>query len=436
MIRYPAALAEVGGEPFRKKLLTGVATGYATFATLLVLALVAHRFALLRDVRWAFALLAIKCATNTFAWLALVTRRAVIEASMLNIVADVLLMTGGVYYTGGPFSPLISLYFLEVAVMALLTNVGLTVATVIGAFGSYVSMVALMSAGLLPRTDSIVPTQPTAAHVVVMSVYVACALFVPGVYVATIVQKLRDRERALEQRARELVDASRVKSEFTANITHELRTPLHGILGMSELIDEGIYGAVTEKQRGALGSIRSSATGLLEMIDGLLVLARDEALGLEVNASTVELREVLAAIAGTARMLVGSRPLTIELAVSDGTHEIKTDRKKLVQILVNLVANAVKFTEDGGRVRVALEQESERYRIVIEDTGKGIRPSMIDRVFEPYVQEDGSAERAHGGAGLGLAVVRKLSTLLGMRVSVQSTVGEGSTFTLEIPKAS
>lgn len=435
MKRYPPSLAEVGSEAFRPKLYTGVLTGYATVLTLFALTLAAQRFGLVPRASWALALLAVKFATNSLAWLALARRRVVIEASGLNIAADVLLMTGAVYFTGGAFSPLVSLYFLEVSVMALLTNVGLTITTVIGAFVSYTLMVALVTAGTLPQTTSIVPTNPTPAHVVVMLAYVGCVLFAPGLYVAIIVQKLRDRERALEAQASALIDASKAKSEFTANITHELRTPLHGILGMSELVEEGIYGPVTDKQRDAMRTVRSSATGLLELIDSLLVVARDEARGLDVHKSAVELDEVLTAVAATARMLIGSRSITLELALGDPSqHRIETDRRMLVHILVNLVANAVKFTEDGGRIRIALTAREDRYEVAVEDTGAGIAEDKLAVIFEPFVQEDGSAVRAHGGAGLGLAVVKKLSGLLGMTVSVTSVKGGGSTFTLVIPR--
>lgn len=430
---YPPSLAEVGSEAFRPKLETGVFTGYATVVTLLAIAVAAHHFALIERLDWALALVATKFVTNTLAWLALSRRRAVIEASTINIAADVILMTGAVYFTGGAFSPLVSLYFVEVAVMALLTNVGLTVATVLGAFTTYVAMVTLVATGVLARTASVVPAQPTTAHVVVIVAFVGGVLFAPGLYVAIIVQRLRDRERALEARAQELVDASRAKSEFTANITHELRTPLHGILGMGELIEDEIYGPVTDKQRDAIRAIRSSAAGLLELIDSLLVLARDESLGLEVHKSTFDLNEVLSAITATARMLAGSRELSIELSLCDNEpHVVETDRKKLVQILVNLVANAVKFTGDRGAVRVALRREERSWIIAIEDNGRGIAPSMLTKIFEPYVQEDGSAVRAHGGAGLGLAVVKKLSDLLGMQVSVESSLGDGSVFSLRI----
>ncbi len=440
-MKLPASLAEVGSEGFRPKLQAGIYSGYATVAALLVFALVAHRYGLVSRVDWALALVATKFITNTLAWIALTKRRLVIGMSALNIFADVMVMTGAVYFTGAAFSPLVSLYFVEVAVMALLTNVGLTVATILGALGLYVTMVALVVGGVLPQTTSIVPAHPSPVHVTVFVVYVAGVLIAPGAYIAAIVQRLREKERALAARNKELVDASRVKSEFTANITHELRTPLHGILGMGELVEDEIYGPITDKQRAAIKNIRSSAGGLLELIDSLLVVARDEARALELRKSNVDLVEVVESVATTARMLVGSRDLAVTVEINDRESplenrqaRIETDRPKLVQILVNLVANAVKFTEDGGRVTLVLRSAPSLFELRVEDTGRGIGRESIDRVFEPYVQIDRESIGAHGGSGLGLSVVRTLAKLLSMRISVDSELGRGSVFTLQIDR--
>lgn len=440
-MKYPAALAEVGSEGFRPKLQAGVYSGYATVATLLAIAIFAHRYGVIARIDWALALVATKFCTNSLAWAALRARKLVIELSALNILADVLVMTGAVYFTGAAFSPLVSLYFVEVAIMALLTNFSLTVATIIGAFVCYATMVTLVVVGTLPTTTTIIPAVATPVHVAVIAAYVACVLFAPGAYVAAIVQRLRNNERALAQRNKELVDASRVKSEFTANVTHELRTPLHGILGMGELLEDEVYGPITDKQRAAIKNIRSSATGLLEIIDSLLVVARDEARGLELRTSSVDLVAVVQSIASTARMLVGSRDLAVEVTIDDresplenGEARVETDRQKLVQILVNLVANAVKFTPDGGNVTIALRSAPALYEIRVEDTGRGISRDSLDRIFEPYVQIDREPVAAHGGTGLGLSVVRTLAKLLSMRVTVESELGKGSVFTLQIDR--
>jgi signal transduction histidine kinase len=319
--------------------------------------------------------------------------------------------------------------------MALLTNVGLTLTTTVGCFGFYAAMAILTVRGVLPQMPPLVAStdQITPAAVACMIGFVGIVTIGPAAYVAIIVDQLRKNERALARRAQELVEASRTRSEFTANITHELRTPLHGILGLGELLQDEIYGPVTPKQRDAVSNIRQSATSLLELIDSLLVLARAEALRLEVSRAPVDLEEVITSVVATGKMLVGSRELEVRADIQGELPSISTDRRKLVQILVNLLANAIKFTPDDGRVSVEARAEGERVRIAVKDTGRGIPKEALDRIFEPYFQIDGSPVREHGGAGIGLSVVRTLSEVLGIAIEVQSEPGRGSTFTLVVP---
>jgi signal transduction histidine kinase len=433
----PAFVREVATEPFRAKLLTGIFTGYATVAVFFVLAIAMRIAGVLPGGDWPFALLGLKLVTNSLAGLAWRTRRLVISLSTLNITADVVLMTAAVYYTGGVLSPLVAIYFIEVAVMALLTNVGLTVTVVAGSFVSYASMVVMVHVGIL---DPMPPLAGSLEEVTTPLVIGALALmgfttFGPGIYVALIVDQLRKSERALEARAAELVEASRTKGEFTANITHELRTPLHGIMGMGELIEEGVYGDVTPQQVEAVQTIRKSARGLLELIDALLVLARAEALKLEVVSAPVDLAEVVASVVATGRMVVGGRGLTLSADVAADLPTVETDRKKLVQILVNLLANAIKFTPDEGEVKLIARAADGGVVIEVIDTGTGIPADDLSRIFEPYVQADGSPVREHGGAGIGLSVVKTLADLLGIEVVVVSELGKGSTFSVRIPTA-
>ncbi len=436
-MRYPAFVAEIEREDYRPKILTGVFTGYASALVLLVIVSAAMGLGWLTIGPWPYVLIAIKLATNSAAWWAWRTRILYIELSALNIFADVFLMTGAVYFTGASFSPLVPIYFVEIAVMALLTNVGLTVLTVVGAFGMYAGMILLVHTGALPQMDSplgvIVAEPPTLGVLGVQLAFVAAVMFAPGAYVAIMVQRLRTSERALEARAHALVEAGRAKSEFTTNVTHELRTPLHGILGVTEVLEEEVYGPLTEKQRKALASIGTSARSLLELIDSLLVTARAEALRLEVSPSSVDVADVVRSVVATGRMLVSDKKLSVETKLSGELPEVFTDRPKLVQILVNLVANAIKFTPDGGAVIVEAAPAPAGVRVAVRDTGIGIPEEALPRIFEPYVQVDGSAVREHGGAGIGLAVVRTLADLLGVAVEVESAPGEGTTFTLRVP---
>ena len=434
-IAHVVGIDEVPTDEFRPKLLGGILTGYATALVLLGIVICADLWDVLPRTDWAYALVTIKLVTNTLALIAWLTRRLVTPLSALNIAADGLVMTGTIYFTGGVLSPLVAIYFVEVAVMALLTNVGLTLTTTIGCFVFYAAMVIATVTGWLPQMPPIVsgPEAITPATVALMIGFVGVVTIAPSAYVAIIVDSLRKNERALERRARELVEASRTKSEFTANITHELRTPLHGILGLGELLDDGIYGPTTERQRAAIRDIRTSAGSLLELIDSLLVLARSETLRLEVSRAPVDVRDVITSVVATGKMLVGSRALDVRADIDGELPMVSTDRKKLVQILVNLLANAIKFTPDEGRVSVEARAENKGIRIAVRDTGRGIPPDALAHIFEPYFQVDGSPIREHGGAGIGLSVVRTLADVLEIGVEVESTPGRGSTFTLRLP---
>ena len=433
-LAHVIGIDEVATEAFRPKLLGGIVTGYTTAILFGLLVFLGRTFHALPGLDWAFVLVAIKLTTNTLAAIAWKQRKLVTPLSALNITADVLVMTGAVYFTGGVLSPLVAIYFVEVAVMALLTNVGLTLTTTAGSFVCYASMAVMVDRGVLPTPMMLIssPDHVTTVFMIFMIAFVGMVTFGPGAYVAIIVDALRRNERALERRAHDLVEAGRAKSEFTANITHELRTPLHGILGLGELLEDGIYGPTTEKQLGAVRSIRSSAQSLLELIDSLLVLARAEAIKLEVASSTVDVGEVVTSVVATGKMLVGRRTLDVRAETGE-LPLVQTDRTKLVQILVNLLANAIKFTPDDGRVTVEARAETDAVVIAVRDTGRGISPDVINRIFEPYFQADGSPIREHGGAGIGLSVVRALSDVLGITVSVESALGVGSTFTLRLP---
>lgn len=432
---HVVGLDEVPTEAFRPQLLGGIFTGYATAFLLFALVGFADAFDVIPNTGWAYVLIATKVTTNTLAMLAWRARKLVTPLSALNISADVLLMTGAIYFTGGVMSPLVAIYFVEVAVMALLTNVGLTLTTTIGCFVFYAAMAILTARGVFPQTRPFIASTDdvTTAAVTMMIGFVGIVTIGPAAYVAIIVDRLRKNERALARRAHDLVEASRAKSEFTANITHELRTPLHGILGLGELLEDGLYGPTTDKQRKAIADIRQSAGSLLELIDSLLVLARAEALRLEVSRAEVDLGEVITSVVATGKMLVGARELDVHADIQGELPAVTTDRRKLVQILVNLLANAIKFTPDDGHVSIEACAIEKGVRIAVRDTGRGIPAEALPRIFEPYFQVDGSPVREHGGAGIGLSVVRTLANVLQIAVDVHSEPGRGSTFTLTVP---
>lgn len=436
-MRYPAFVAEIGRKERRAEIQTGIWTGYATAISFGALAWFAARHGLIPASPGFLALVVAKLATNTLSWIALRSERLVLELASLNIAADLLVMTGAVYLTGGPHSPLIPIYFIEVAVMALLTNVGLTVVTTCASFALFSGMCVLVKTGALP----LLPTPferagaLTSAYVVAIVSGFAFTNLAPGAYVALIVQRLRRNELELEARARDLLEASREKSQFMVNVTHELRTPLHGILGLSDLLREGIYGPIEAPQREALEGIDRSARGLLGLIDGLLLLARAEAAKLEVVAAPVDVAEIAQSVAAAGRWMRGRKDVALDVEIEGALPILRTDRGKLAQVLMNLLANAIKFTPEGGRVVVgarAAAGPDGAVELFVSDTGVGIPAGELPRIFEEFHQVDGSASREFGGAGLGLALVRRLCAAIGATVDVASVEGAGSTFTVRV----
>jgi signal transduction histidine kinase len=265
-------------------------------------------------------------------------------------------------------------------------------------------------------------------------VFAAFVVGAPTFFVARILGMLREKERALERKNAELVEAGRQQSLLLANVTHELRTPIHGICGLSDLVESGVYGPVSDRQKDAHEEIQRSARTLLRLIDDLLEVVRGDAGKLELRKDEVALDEHLPDVLASMSAVVGTRDLTLDLELHPDLCPIATDRTKLTQILVNLLANAVKFTPDGGRITLRARQSAETTELSVSDTGKGIAPEDRDRIFEAFRQIDGSAEREYGGVGLGLAVVQRLAALLGGEIRVESELGRGSTFTLALPR--
>ncbi len=228
--------------------------------------------------------------------------------------------------------------------------------------------------------------------------------------------------------------ASRAKSEFLAVMSHELRTPLSAIIGYEELLFDGITGPVNEGQRKQLGRIKASAKHLLSLIDEVLTLSRVEA-GREVMQP--ERIPVLAALhesAVLAEPLAAEKRLTLRVVSPPEGCEVWADATKLRQILLNLLTNAIKFT-DSGSVVLESGKCDETIEIVVRDTGIGIAPADHDRVFETFWQVEQKSTRRVGGTGLGLSVSRRLAHLMNGELTVASTLGKGSTFTLRLPAA-
>ncbi|MCC6524314.1 MAG: HAMP domain-containing histidine kinase [Polyangiaceae bacterium] len=434
-MRYPAFAAEMGLEHNRPRLWFGVWSGYGLAAAFAGLATGSQALGIIPPSPAFHALWIAKLVTNTIALLALRRNVAALELSGLNVLADIAVMTGAIYLTGGQASPLFAIYVIEISVIALLTNVGVTVAVAAIVTVAFGTMSVLVHAGVLPQHPS-----PLLAHalptrlVVVALTFQLFVLVLPTTYTGAILRSLRQKERALEARTAELIEAGTQKSQFMANVTHELRTPIHGIASVAELVESGVYGPVTDRQTEACRTIQASAQSLQKLVDDLLLLARSEAGKLAFDAAPVAPAELVESVVASTHWMLGKKAVKLDVVVEPDLPHLVTDRGKLAQVLVNLLGNAVKFTPEGGRVTLDVRRAPpEALRFSVRDTGIGIEPADLERIFEPFRQLEGGDERRFGGVGLGLSVVRQLSLLLGGRVEVESAPGKGSTFTLTLP---
>ncbi|SPB15700.1 multi-sensor hybrid histidine kinase [Caballeronia novacaledonica] len=238
----------------------------------------------------------------------------------------------------------------------------------------------------------------------------------------------------LEMRAEALQRASRYKSEFLANMSHELRTPLNSSLILAKLLSENKAGNLTNDQIKYAQTIYSAGNDLLNLINDILDLSKVEAGKLDLHVEDVPLQRIMETLSRTFEPLARQKKLRLELRNEiDDYPTLTTDFRRLEQILRNLMANAVKFT-DAGAVSLTLKRAGEgAVQFVVTDTGIGIAPDQLDAIFEAFQQADGTTSRHYGGTGLGLSISRSLAHLLGGDIAVRSAQGTGSTFTLTMP---
>ena len=231
--------------------------------------------------------------------------------------------------------------------------------------------------------------------------------------------------------ARALEIANRAKADFLSVISHELRTPLSAIIGYAELLEEGISGPVNENQRKQLGRVHASARHLTSLIEDILSYVRLEAGQEEVVVEAFEAGEVVREAADLLRLAAHAKGLDLRCRAPRYL-PMSSDRDGVVRILSNLLSNAVKYT-DRGHVRLVAEDAEGEVVFRVSDTGRGIAPEELERIFEPFTVGERVDTRGSGGTGLGLGVARRLSLLLGGTITVQSTQGTGSVFTVRLP---
>ncbi len=247
------------------------------------------------------------------------------------------------------------------------------------------------------------------------------------------------RETAIQEELRQALEAAeaatRAKSEFLANMSHELRTPLNAIIGYGEMVAEDAEEAGYEDLSPDLDRIVVAGRHLRALINGLLDFSKIEAGKMDLELERFAVAEVLEEAAATVGSLVAKNGNALHLELPKEPTFIESDRTRLMQILVNLLGNAAKFTEDGALTLRAELEDDAQLRIEVVDTGIGMSREELERVFTPFTQADASTSRKYGGTGLGLALVRQLADLLGCELEAESTPGLGSTFSIRTPLA-
>jgi len=238
--------------------------------------------------------------------------------------------------------------------------------------------------------------------------------------------------RELEEKGRQLEAASQHKSEFLANMSHELRTPLNAIIGFSEVLSERMFGELNEKQEEYSKDIHASGQHLLSLINDILDLSKIEAGRMELELSDFHLPQAIDNALTLVRERAGRRGIALAHTMDQRLGEIRGDERKIKQVLLNLLSNALKFTPEGGRIEVAAVSKDGLAEVSVSDTGVGIAPEDQEKVFEEFRQV-GTADKKVEGTGLGLTLCRKFVELHGGRIWVKSQVGMGSTFSFTIP---
>lgn len=254
---------------------------------------------------------------------------------------------------------------------------------------------------------------------------------------ALLTQRVEERTAELLEANEQLAQAARSKDEFLTSMSHELRTPLNAVLGLSEALQEQVFGTLNEQQLKSLKVVEQSARHLLALINDILDVARIGAEELQLQLEAVDVEQLCRASVAMIETTASKKRLQLSTSICPSVSVVRADQRRLKQILVNLLSNAVKFTPANGKValEVTAERDAGLIKFSVSDSGIGISEDNLKRLFKPFVQIDSRLAREYEGTGLGLALVYGMTQRHGGSVSVVSTPGEGSCFTVTMPAA-
>jgi len=297
-----------------------------------------------------------------------------------------------------------------------------------------IALVPLLRIGKVTGVLELASLQPwnAAATELLASVRETLAIALEG---ARSRAELRALLAKTQRQAEELTRAGAYKSQFLANMSHELRTPLNAILGFTQLLHEGEVGPLTDQQRDFLGNVLTSSRHLLRLINDVLDLAKVESGKLDFRPESIDLAQVTGEVGAILRTTASEKQVRVEMAIDPAIGRVVLDPARLKQVLYNYLSNALKFTPAGSVVTVrAVPEGADFFRIEVHDTGDGIQPEELPRLFVEFQQLDAGAAKKHAGTGLGLALTKRIVEAQGGTVGVRSTPGAGSVFHAVLPR--
>ena len=239
--------------------------------------------------------------------------------------------------------------------------------------------------------------------------------------------------KIIKEQNEKILEADKVKSEFLANVSHELRTPLNAIVGFSEILSEGLYGKLNEKQAEYISDIRVSGIHLLGMINEILDISKIESNAMKLVKTNFNIQRALIEVANILKPLAQKKKVRI-IIDCENDFEVTADYQKIQQILYNLVNNAIKYSPDNNEVEISAEKLKNKFVLKVHDNGIGIDKKYHGKIFAKFVQLDSAYTKKESSTGLGLTITKELTELHGGKISIKSEVNNGSTFIVEIPQ--